>query len=312
MSKFAKYSILLGLALIFIAIIFSFRDLDRLWESFNINIGYTTSEYIATEEINAVYVNTYNMRVEIRRFNGDNIKVTYSSPERGPITINENNGILSLNRETSRPRIQIFNVNFNFRVPDILIEVPGDLIIRYNITTTNARITVYDTEMLESNFRTSNSSISLTNVHSNYLLDLRSNNGRINLDEVNSEKVVANTSNSRINAVGVITSDISLTSSNGNIFASDIVSENVNLTTSNSRITLNNLRGTNIDLRTSNGRIEGSIIGNPEDFRREMRTSNGRININGNNHGTVINDFGDAEQSIRAHTSNSSINLNFR
>ena len=313
MNKFAKYSILLGLALIFISVIFSIRNLDRLWDSFNNNSEYTRSEFIATEPISSIFVDTRNMRVDIRAYDGENIKVTYSQNDRSPITITENNGNLSLIRENTRPRVQFFTINFNFRSPEIIIYVPEDLVIEYNVATSNARITVNNIGMLESTFRTTNSSVSINNIITDYPLEVRSSNGRIYLNNVDGYRVSATTSNSRINAERVLTYEIRLASSNGYINARDIESETVDFTTSNSRINLDNLQARNIDLRTSNGRIEGTIVGDQEDFRRDMRTSNGRININGNNHGTVVNDHDTTrEYSIRAHTSNGRIDLTFR
>jgi len=294
MNKLAKYSILLGLALIFLSVILSARNLDNLWRPFYTNLDYTRSEFVSTSEINSILVDTTNMRVEIRPYGGDSVRIIYAQSNRNPIRVAEDNGRLSLIRERSGTvNFSLFSFNFNMRSPEIIIEVPTDLILEYNISTSNSRIYLRDLMVMESTFRTSNNSVTIRNMISEYNVEIRTSNGRINLNHVEVARLIAETSNSRI-------------------VAEDVEATTITFTTSNSPINADNILANEINLRTSNGRIEGTIIGNPNDFEQEMRTSNGRITINGNNHGTNVNNFNNADYRISARTSNSHINLNFR
>ena len=310
MNKFAKYSIIIGLALVFISIIFSAGNLNHLWESFDGLGNHSQNEHIViNDDIESLVINVRNMRVRIKGFSGDNIRINYRHDERNPISITEYDGVLSIQKEYNR-NWQLFSLNF--RIPELVIKVPSDLILYYNIASTNASINVNNLNILDSTFRTSNSSITLSNINTDYNLEVRSANGRINLDNLEAELIIAQSSNARINASNILAYDLSLTSSNGRISIQDIETEKVNITTSNSRIDFRNLDSNDIELRSSNGRIEGSIIGNREDFQKNIRTSNGRIMIDGENHGTIINDRIELDQIIRAQTSNGRIDLTFR
>ena len=313
MNKIAKYLILLGLALIFISIIFSIRNIESLWEPFYRNAWETNTKYITRDNLEEILVNTRNLRVEIRSYEGESVRITYPKNEREPIVIEENNGTLSLsNQDRSLHRRGWININFNFQIPEVIIEIPEDLILSYNIMTTNARIIVDEVMIQESSFRSSNGAVALTNVRAESNLDVGSSNGRIYLTNIEVARVNANTTNGRIIANNVSGDSVIFTTTNGHIEAIMVQGETIDFTTTNARISLDDLNGTWIELRNSNGRIEGTIIGSLDDFQQDIRTTNGRITIDGENMGSSIRHTGDREKNLNIRTTNSHINLNFR
>ena len=309
MNKFAKYSILLGLALIFISVIFSFRNMDQLWQPFASNSRYSYTEHLTENEIERILIDIHNMRIVIREYDGDYVKIRH--PENEHFRLNESENTLSLTRD-QRNINNWFSINLNFYIPEVVVMVPSDLILTYDITTSNARINVRSIAMLESTFRTSNSVIELRNVISDYTINTRSSNGRIELNNIEAYELIAVTSNARINVDNVLADSLSLTTSNGRIESNNVEANVVNFTTSNSRIGFRDLKANTIDLRSSNGRIEGTVIGNSEEFQKNIQTSNGRIMLNGQNRGTSVMDNMNAEQTINARTSNGRIDIDFR
>lgn len=110
--------------------------------------------------------------------------------------------------------------------------------------------------------------------------ELRTSNGKIDLDGLDLQDLKARTSNGAIDLAQIKTTGLDLDTSNGKISGSLIASGDVKVRTSNGPIDLafTPTEALDLDLRTSNGKIaldlkEGADIG----YRLDARTSNGKI-----------------------------------
>jgi len=174
---------------------------------------------------------------------------------------------------TQKQRNVLFNFDFGF-MNKVTVEIPEDLILELNIRNVNGKIDVSNLTVNESSFNTTNGPITLANIHTEDNLTLRTTNGRINMNNVLAALITANTTN-------------------GGITADSISAYNINLT-------------------STNGRITGSIIGDIDDFQKEMRTTNGSIRINGTNHGNRLIDSSRRDQKIVIRTTNGNIEFDIR
>ncbi len=146
-----------------------------------------------------------------------------------------------------------------------------------------------------------------------YALDIRTSNGRINLNDlVQLKELKLISSNGTISVNDVYVTDyFKLDTSNGKVLMNDVSCDVImNIHTSNGEINIDKLAADNIKASTSNGSITLKIIGQYEDYRIEMETSNGTNYIDGEEkNDSVYNPS--LSKLINLDTSNGSIRLSF-
>jgi hypothetical protein len=118
------------------------------------------------------------------------------------------------------------------------------------------------------------------------------------------------TNNGRIIVDGVRTWDLTAVTSNGRIELTDVESDRLDVKTSNGRIVLTRLSSKDTRLKTSNGAIEGSVFGNLDEFDLTLKTSNGRVTVNGEHFDDDHTQTG-GDHPFTATTSNGKIDLEF-
>lgn len=120
----------------------------------------------------------------------------------------------------------------------------------------------------------------LIELHNLGEIDVRTNNGRIELVDINGE-IEARTSNGRIHGTGLSGGDVTVETSNGSIELSLATPQSVEGTTSNGAIDITVPRGRyEVDASTSNGRTDIGIDDDPNaDNSIELRSSNGAITV---------------------------------
>jgi len=286
-------------------------------------------------EISEIYINSRNVRVEVRPTRGNEIVITYFENEHTTFTESIASHRVSLAQDRSQ-RFNTFSIGFNINVGNrgIVVEVPENAILSGEFRTTNGRI-----EIRELNFET---------------LQVRSTNGMIRLEEVAVEgEAVVNTTNAQIHlADSDFSEQVSLTTTNGRISLERVdLSKNINMNTSSGAVNLSEVHSTgNIHVSTTNGRIEvgnvittgdldfsssnamitldrtvfnngnltttnGRVIVNDlqrhEEYRFVTRTSNGRIIIGDLRLEGGSNNFGGGQRLLNIRTSNGNIEVSF-
>ncbi|WP_353097404.1 DUF4097 family beta strand repeat-containing protein [Tissierella praeacuta] len=105
-------------------------------------------------------------------------------------------------------------------------------------------------------------------------ITLNSSNGKIDIQELNTDILKCITTNSSINIVKANSKEIDLTTKNGKIECKDINSNIIKSTTTNSSIFLTNLHCLEIEAKTANGKI---VINNIDGQKIILKTSNALI-----------------------------------
>lgn len=125
---------------------------------------------------------------------------------------------------------------------------------------------------------------------------LSSSNGKIDIEELNTDILRCITTNSSINVVEINSKEIDLITKNGRIECTDVHSNIINATTTNSNVFLTDINCSEIDAKTANAKIgindidAGKIICKTSNGSIEteditcdiihLTTSNGKINFN--------------------------------
>jgi hypothetical protein len=139
-------------------------------------------------------------------------------------------------------------------------------------------------------------------------VNLSTSNGDIDVSNISADTLKLTSSNGDINLDNLIINDwISADTSNGKILMNDIVSDQIDADTSNGKIDAKDITSPDITLETSNGKIYISIIGDKEDYRVSLDTSNGdktydglkvesgTINSSGSKYASLDSSNGDIE-----------------
>ena len=143
-------------------------------------------------------------------------------------------------------------------------------------------------------------------------------NGKIQINDVNVDKLNSTTTNGSINSNRLVGDEIYMTTRNGRIEAFDISAEILNLSTSNGRIVCNHLdinRANKVDLTTSNGSITSTLDNLVKGAYFDLDTSMGSVTLELPNMTSINRDQGFAgNKRILAHNPNydeSSENLKY-
>ncbi|MCL2371691.1 DUF4097 domain-containing protein [Candidatus Saccharibacteria bacterium] len=249
----------LGLAAIIGSVTISALTHQPFWPALTGNLSLERPEQqevvnTSPHEITNIAVHLSNSAITIRTDDqATEVSVRHHNiPEHMTVHTELNYGTLNVH-QTYFNRWPRFNFfNLRFQTPHVEIIVPADFVVEY-------------------------------------LLETR--NGRITINGIQADALIA-------------------TTSNGAIDLNHVAANRVDMRTSNGRITFTELESQNIQLNTSNGRIEGSVYGNLSDFRTNLRTRNGRIMVNGENRGTNFTSA-DGRNSFDASTSNGRIEVTF-
>ena len=147
----------------------------------------------------------------------------------------------------------------------------------------------------------------------NYDLDITTSNGAIDLSDLtNLNDVDLNSSNGAIKIENAeVKGALKAITSNGKIIFTEVIAlESINVHTSNGEIDLSNITTNDLKAQTSNGPINVDILGNYDDYRIELDTSNGSTYIDGDEkNDSVYNPS--IDNVIELDTSNGTIRLNF-
>lgn len=146
-----------------------------------------------------------------------------------------------------------------------------------------------------------------------YEIDITTSNGTIDLNDLlqlKELKLKSSNGTIRVNDVHV-TDYFKLDTSNGKILVDDVSSDALMIVhTSNGGINIDNIIAENIDASTSNGAIEVRIVGQYDNYRIEMDTSNGTNYIDGEERNDSVYNPTKSNK-IKLDTSNGSIRLYF-
>ena len=292
MSKNSKVLLVTGICLMCLSTVMSLFNYKALFGPFfEMPSDYELIEMkIDAQDIHTIHVDTDNERVIIKPTDDDYVTINYYESNLKTYKLTNKDGKISL--EENNKRI-IFNFNFNlWNDAEIVVEVPKYLILEYKIYTDNSKIEISDLNIGNSLFETSNASVIVSNINSDNKMDIKTSNGKVDISDSNINSIIVKTSNGGINI-------------------QDVKTTNINLRTSNGRISFDKLESPNIEMKTSNARVEGTIVGDEEDYYKDIKTSNSYIEIDGREYGKKILDKNNNNNEIVIKTSNGRVSIDF-
>lgn len=175
---------------------------------------------------------------------------------------------------------------------DVYIYLPTTEIYNIEIDTSNGNLTMEGMDNLNTFvYDTSNGKLTLDTISANSL-DLNTSNGVVTLTDVHSE------------------SNIIIDTSNGRILLTNVEAETIKADTSNGAILAEGIEANRIELDTSNGKIKLNVLGDKDDYRVDMSSSNGDLLYDGISvaEGPINSD---GEKSISLDSSNGDIEVTF-
>lgn len=292
MSKLSKLVLVIGLCLLCLGLAISKFDIDTLLQPFYDESKYEKLEIIVepTENLNKIVIKTNNDNIIIKPTSGEQVKITYYESDDDYYNYDIIDGVLTLK---NKEKIKFFDINFNlYYKNEIIIEVPIEMLLNYDIKTSNGKLKTNNIVANNLNFKTSNGKIEINNTTINGSLSIKTSNGRINLDKVSAKKINGSSSNGGIKLINVTTNRLELSTSNG-------------------RIEFENLDSPYIQLKTSNGKILGSVEGKATEYKRYMKTSDSKIIVDGTEYSNKIDDSKANKYYIYLKTSNGRIEVDF-
>lgn len=258
MSKLLKYGLaflLIGLGVVLMVsatsntTVFGFTD-----ENYTLH-----EENYSADAFNSVDFDFRNRKVYILESSDDEIHVKFYTHEKDILEYKDTDNELTITIE----RKWYYNI-FSF---DIFSNREFFKVYLYLPTTSSVE---------NMKIFSSNGSLSL-NVNDSFdLINLRTSNGRIDILNLEANNIIASSSNGLIKLDDLTVSEkIDLNTSNGEVIMDNISAPIIEADTSNGQITAENIISSNINLDTSNGHVYLSIIGDKDDYKVTLSTSNG-------------------------------------
>ena len=274
MKKLFGIFIVVGLILMLIGISLD-TSLFRTAMGNQSNNYKTINKSFASNEIEQIVIDSRNAGIRVKPSDNDEISISYRENNNLKYNLTLENEVLTLEQERRDNNIRFGLMNFNRGDKyTIILNIPKDSIDSLKVGSTNGAILLQDVEIAMIDIRTTNAVIEIKNVVATNIINMGTTNGLIEFDNVN-------------------TGDLSARTTNG-------------------LIEFSRLRANNIQMETTNGLIEGNIIGNRDDYEKNMGTTNGRIRIDGQNYGNTVRGRSNLDKELEMRTTNGNITINFR
>ncbi len=292
MKTFLKINSIIAILSGLLMTIFGLNARDDLKNRLNYQL--ISGEYDPLE-VSQIIVVADERTVNIIESTSEKINIKFYVSEIDTHSLEANNESLSLNLRTNWFEslvysTTLFNLTNNPLFTTIEISVPASSLDLIKVNTQNGSINVSDLEAENLIAETKNGTINLKNSKITNG-DVTSSNGAILVNEINSTSLSVHTTNGEIKGENIVSNLMEARSANGQIRLENITSDNLSTTTSNGEIIL-------------------IIKGIFTEFRTTVNTNNGNIRINNQkyNNGTYNSD---QTRLVSALTSNGSIRLTF-
>lgn len=258
MSKLIRFGLaflLIGLALVLVISTTTSADIFVI-DSENFTIS---ENDFAAEDFESFYLDLDNRNVVIEESEDNRIHLQYYVHEKDLVEFEDSDNELSL----TISRKWYYNI-FNFDIFSdkeyykVYLQLPTDLAVDIlDVSTSNGKV-----------------DCKVDNVFTN--VRLTSSNGRIDVANLSSDDLLAVTSNGDMDLNDLtINNSVNLGTSNGDITINNLTTKEIDADTSNGKITAQNIISEDIILDSSNGRIYLLVLGDKDDYRVTLSTSNG-------------------------------------
>ena len=310
MKKGIVIALIVGFLLMIVGICVSKFNFNEIFNSINEAnmINYEKKEYVVKNtDISTVYIDTNDESVIILPSDDDTIKIIYYDEDKKTYTISEDNGKLSMivNRTYNF-------LNFGYTPIDINVKVyiPKDLIVFYDINTSNSKIEINSLEAENIKFKTSNGKIVLDKIISNKI-NLKTSNSKIVLNEVKANEINGDTNNGKLDLNNINCLKLDFKTSNSGAYIKNVKSrDKLWIKTSNGNINYTNSLSNDINLKTSNSNVTVNIGFSISDYNKDFKTSNDSIKLNNYRLDKHFIEKKDSDLKFNIKTSNGNIKIN--
>ena len=293
MKKTSIILIIIGLVLLVASLVvaeITKTSMLESWKSYSQENYSKTEKSIDSTDIKKITLKSTNDQVKVVSSEAkEPIKIEYYISDNVSFDIDVVDGELIINKQ-DKLKWQWFSFGFWFD-QSVVLYIPSDTEFSYYLKTSNGSIEVSDINTKKLQVLTSNGLIGLNNITAG-------------------GEVLIETSNAKIDIQGLIAKGLDVSTGNGLISLENVSVDQVKAETSNGKIEFKSLKSDDINIGTSNGWVGGSIIGQVDDYRKDIKTSNGSISINDIEYGKLI-DPGNGTKTLKVTASNAVIKIDF-
>jgi len=215
-------------------------------------------------EINQIIIEDLNRDVVLVPSNDDKVNITTMENEDEYYEISmTDDGNLNIKFKEDHKWFEIFDFVFNFQDKILKVEVPSQIYGNVNVKSTSGDIKISDLKIL--------GELKLKIVSG----DIKANNLTVG------DNVLMETVSGEINSFGVIVSgNMEVYTTSGDLDINDVISlKDITLKTVSGEIDFSGIQGLEITLKTVSGDISGTLIGDPDTYTIEAKTTSGDINV---------------------------------
>lgn len=259
--------------------------------------------------LNHIDLQTGNFPIKVLLSRDDQVRLTYYTRPRNVYEAKLEGDLLSL-REVSQEKKGFFSFVFNFDLgtlprPEIILEVPENLMVNLKAITRNGGITLTGPQMLmHVELGTTNGGMAVRNVKC-ISLDAHTTNGGVAAEQVETRgELFLRTTNGGV-AASRCHSQASLilkTTNGGMAISQSTAGGEMNISSTNGSIKLDNVDAPRLSLRTTNAAISGTVAGPQSAWQIDSHTTNGKNSLPHHQ---------DGSKPLSVHTTNASIRVTF-
>ncbi|MBO0451062.1 DUF4097 family beta strand repeat-containing protein [Candidatus Enterococcus murrayae] len=238
--------------------------------------------FTTSKAVEKLIVDDRNMPIEVVGVSGNKTRISYKKSRDIKYKIKQTSDSLSFERKRS------IGFNFSFfnlgkRDPKVTIEIPKAKLKDLQVETSNGKL--------------STENLTVNN------LDLETSNSKMIINNVDADTVDAETSNGKVELSQMTFDDGSFETSNSKMDLQNLDFKEGEFQTSNGKINLMNLKpAKSLSLETSNSKVNGTIVGDKDDFSIVTKTSNASNNLGNHDNGS---------KELEVKTSNGDIDIVF-
>jgi DUF4097 and DUF4098 domain-containing protein YvlB len=277
LNKILKISfivVIVGIVMATVGVVVVGQNFEEIMDWYNRDEEYAAVEQATDELFTKITIEAVNRKVIISPTAESEIKINYYESDKDFFIYTEKDGEISLKNKVLSPYVWIFPTWVSPEINTITIELPDTFVGELKLISTNGNIEIRNISSLEQ--------VSMTTT-----------NGSVVVKNIN---IIAN---------------IFAASTNGLItFEDNVIEGNLYASTTNGTITLKNNDCDAISVSTSNGNVNITHPGLKDDYKIDVRTTNGKITLDGLKISSQVLNI-NKTSSIKARTTNGSISIDF-
>ncbi len=236
---------------------------------------------------------------------GDDESCRFVSAKEKYFKINSDGGILTVTQKSGNIFYRLMMKKFEFK-----LILPKSFNGKFKFRNKNGGLYISGCNFADIDLFTKNGKFDIEKIKcSKFALKMR--NGAVSLKDLTaSGEVDVKCSNGNVKTESLSAAALEVSCTNADISAIDVKAEKVECATHNGAIDASAVDSSDAKLETSNGKINALLLGARDDFRLNIETTHGSLNVDGTPSKNVSDAVG-AKKRFTAKTSNGDIDIKF-